>query len=355
MDLLGHNLKWLLRRMISGGVRENHDLETRLRIVLINIISVIGILFLVIFGINVLIKGDFPLGFFDLSLAFILIGIQIHLRRTGTYSSARYFLISSVGALFIYFFVTGGINHTGHLRFYTFPLFSSFLLGSRKGAIAASIFLTSSILLWVINPLSTGPIMYSTDFCVRFIISFSIVSLSSYFFEQFRERTQRKLAMNNADLDKQISKLKEAEEALKRNQDELERRVENHTHELKKANEELQSEILEHKKTEDLFRASVEKYRLLFDNYFDIIYSIDRQLRVVSLSPSVGRALGYKPAEFIGRPIHELNLLPQKHMELAFSHIMRVFEGESISGLEYEFFCPRWDLQDRSGERSPSD
>jgi PAS domain S-box-containing protein len=339
MNLSGHNVKWLLKRMISGAVRENHDLETQLRIILINIISLIGILFLLIFGSNVLIKGDFSLGFFDLSLAFILIGIQIHLRRTGTYSSARYFIISSVGALFIYLFVTGGINHTGHLWVYIFPLFSSFLLGSRKGAIANLTFLTSSLLLWAINSPSQGLKIYSPDFSVRFIISFLILSLSSYFFEQFREKTQRKLTINNAELDKQITKLKEAEEALKRNQDELERQVKNRTHELKQANEELQSEIVERKKTEELFRASEEKYRLLFDHSFDIIYSIDRQLRVASVSPSVERALGYKPTELIGRPIHELNLMPQKCMELAFSHIMRVFGGESISASEYEFFA----------------
>jgi PAS domain S-box-containing protein len=340
MNSLGHKLKAFLTRIFSRGVREDHDLETRLRIIVINIFCLIGIFFLVIFGINVLIKGNLPLGFFDLSLGFILIIIQIHLRKTGNCSLAGYCIISSVGALFIYLFITGGINHTGHLWGYTFPLFSSFLLGSRKGAIANSAYLTSSLLLlWVINSLSQGSIMDSTDFSVRFIISFCIVALSSYFFEQFREKTQRMLTINNAELDKQITKLREVEEALKRNQDELERRVKNRTRELKKANEELQSEILEHKKTEELFRASEEKYRLLFDNSFEVIYSIDRQLTVVSVSPSVERALGYKPAELIGRPIHGLNLMPQKCMELAFSNILRVFGGESIPSSEYEFIA----------------
>jgi PAS domain S-box-containing protein len=339
MNLSADNKKGLLKRMISGGVRENHDLEDRLRIMLIHTVSVIGILFLVIFGINVLIKGDFPLGFFDLSLASFLIGIQIHLRKKGTYSSTSYFLVCSVGALFIYLFVTGGINHTGHLWVYTFPPFSSLLLGSRKGAIANSALLTSSLLLWAVNPLSQGVEIYSIDFSARFVISFLIVSLTSYLIEYFREETRRKLIMNSAELERQINKLKEAEEGLKKNQEELERRVENRTQELKRANEELQREIFERRKTEALLRASEEKYRLLFDNSFDIIYSIDRQLRVVSMSPSVERALGYKPAELIGKPIHELKLMPQKFMELAFSHIMRVFGGESISASEYEFFA----------------
>ena len=339
MNVTGHDFKGLLIRMFSGGARENHDLETQLRFLLINIISVIGIFFLVIFGINVLIKGDFGLGLLDLFIASILVIIQIHLRRTGTYDSAKYFLIGCAGALFIYNFVTGGVHNTGHLWIYTFPLFSSFLLGSRIGALATLVLLISCALLWAVNPLSSGSIAYSTDFSVRFIISFSIIALSAYFFERFREKTQRMLTIKNAELDGQITKLKEVEEELQRNQDDLERRVQNRTQEWKLANEELQKEVLEHKKTEELFRASEEKYRLLFDNSLDIIYSIDRQLRVVSVSPSVERALGYKPAELIGRPIHELNLMPLKDMELAFSHIMRVFGGESISALEYEFFA----------------
>ena len=339
MNLSAHKLKESLIGIISGRVREDYDLETRLRIGLINIVSLIGVLLLVIFGIGAVIKGNSALGFFDLTFASVLIGIQIHLRRTGTYSSTRYLLISSGGALFVYLFVTGGINHTGHLWAYTFPLFSSFLLGSRKGAVANLAFLTSSLLLWLIIPLSKGSIMDSTDFSARFVISFSIVALSSYFLEQFREKTQRMLIINNAELDNKITILREVEEALKRNQDELEKRVEIRTRELRKVNEELQNEILERKKTEELFRASEEKYRLLFDNSVDVIYSINRQLTVVSVSPSVERTLGYKPAELIGKPIHELNLMPQKYLELAFSDIMRVFGGESFSALEYEFLA----------------
>jgi PAS domain S-box-containing protein len=339
MNLSSHDLKRFLMRISSGGVRDNHDLETQLRFLLINIISLIGIFFLAIFGINVLIKGNFALGLVDLFIASVLIIIQIHLRKTGTYASAEYLLIGCAGTLFLYNFVTGGVHNTGHLWIYTFPLFSSFLLGSRKGAVANSVLLTLSAFLWAVNPLLHAPILHSTDFLVRFIISFSIISLSSYFFERFREKTQRMLTAKNAELDRQVTRLQEAEEALQKNQDDLERRVQNRTQEWKLANEELQKEILEHKKTGELFRASEEKYRLLFDNSFDIIYSIDRQLTVVSVSPSVERALGYKPAELIGRPIHELNLMPLKDMELAFSHIMRVFGGESISALEYEFFA----------------
>jgi len=102
MNLVGNNLKWWMGRIISGGVRENHDHETQLQIILINIISIIAIPTLILLGIDVFNKGNSTLGFFDFSIAFILIITQIHLRRTGTYSSARYFVITFVGAHFIF-------------------------------------------------------------------------------------------------------------------------------------------------------------------------------------------------------------------------------------------------------------
>ncbi len=136
-----------------------------------------------------------------------------------------------------------------------------------------------------------------------------------------------------------ITEKKLAEEALRKAHDELEKRVERRTAQLLEANEGLQNEILERRKAEELFRASEEKYRLLFENSFDVIYSIDRQFNVVSVSPSVERVLGYNPAELIGRPIDELNLIPQKYMELAVSQIMRALGGELISPSEYEFFA----------------
>jgi PAS domain S-box-containing protein len=82
---------------------------------------------------------------------------------------------------------------------------------------------------------------------------------------------------------------------------------------------------------------SEEKYRLHFKHVTDVIYSIDPEFKVLTVSPSVESLLGYTPEELIGRPFHELNVLAPEYFEKAFSDIMKVLSGETISSTLYEF------------------
>jgi len=93
----------------------------------------------------------------------------------------------------------------------------------------------------------------------------------------------------------------------------------------------------ERKRAEEMLRKSEEKYRLHFENVSDVIFSIDPDFKVINVSPSVERVLGYKPDELIGKPFQDLNVLAQDYLEQAFSDIMRVLAGERIDLLEYEF------------------
>ncbi|MCL5807568.1 MAG: ATP-binding protein [Deltaproteobacteria bacterium] len=335
MNFLGHDLIRMVVGFFSGGIREDHDLEVRLRIRVINIISAITILILTFFGLTALEKGKLPLGYFDFSVALIFFITQIYLRKTGNYNHVKYFWVISTGVLFVYLFNTGGIEHTGHLWVYIFPLVAAFLLGARKGAIAISALLAGVIVLWLVD-LFQGTAVYSINLVARFLVSFSIISFSACYYEHFRNETLQKLETSNLELDRQIAKLKRAEGALKKNQEELERRVEDRTRELIKSNEELQREIAEHLKTGELLRASEEQYRLVFENSFDVVFSLDDQFRMVSISPSVERILGYKPEELIGRDLIELNLLPPQYVKKAFRQITEVLGGESISSTDYE-------------------
>ena len=335
MNSVRRGLLEVLERFFSGGIREKHDLEDRLRIKVINIVSVITIAITTFFGVAALKHGKATIGAFDLSVAFIFLATQVYLRKSGKYNQVKYFWVVSTGLLFILLFNTGGIEGTGHLWAYIFPLVAAFLLGPRRGAVAITAFLAGLLGWWVID-FSQEEAVYPVDLVLRFAISFSIVSFSACYYEYFRNETLRQLEVSNRELDRQIARLKEAEGALRKNQEELEKRVEARTTALSGANQGLQKEIAEHLQTAELLRASEEQYRLLFENSFDVILSLDDRVNVVGISPAVERILGYKPGELIGRPLVELNLLHPKYVEKAFAEIMTVLAGVAISLSDYE-------------------
>jgi PAS domain S-box-containing protein len=98
-------------------------------------------------------------------------------------------------------------------------------------------------------------------------------------------------------------------------------------------------EITNRKQAEEALRESEEKYRLSFMNVTDVIYTLDTDLMVTSVSPNVESILGYKVEEVMNRPFHELNILASEFLDKAFSDVMRVFSGGQIPASIYEFIA----------------
>jgi len=194
---------------------KKHDIEVKRKTILIYIISIIGIINLIPLAIIAIIQGNRTLGIFDLLVALVLLTILFLLKRRGYHIFYSYLGVIFAGALYCYLFASGGVNGTGHLWYYTFPLITSFLLGSKRGAIATFVLFAIACLIFIIEdyiPIITN---YSTNFKIRFIPSFLVVFALSYFFENIREKTQQQLTKRNADLKKTITELKQAEEALR--------------------------------------------------------------------------------------------------------------------------------------------
>jgi PAS domain S-box-containing protein len=100
----------------------------------------------------------------------------------------------------------------------------------------------------------------------------------------------------------EMTKRQLAEEELRKAHDELERRVERRTAQLKVANEKLLLEIEERKRVEEELRGAELRYRTVADFTHDWEYweSPDGKLRYIS--PSCERITGYKPELFLNKP-----------------------------------------------------
>lgn len=203
-------MQWT-RNLIKGSRDVNNDIEIKRKTILAYVISLIGVMALIPLGLLAFTEAKPSLGYFDLLVAVILIVNCLCLRRTGYHIYYSYFGLFVAGALFVYLFASGGVSNTGNLWYYTYPLITSFFLGSKRGAILTSALFGIAIFVFFLEDYSSIITTYSKSFKIRFVFSFLVVSGMSYFYEYAREKAQQKLVQQKTDLEKLVHALNQSD------------------------------------------------------------------------------------------------------------------------------------------------
>ena len=269
------NLTRFAGKIIPKDTSQDDDVELRRKIIMVNVIILVGILNLVPLGIVAYFKHNLTLFALDMAVSVVLIACLLYSRKTGNYTISIYLGIFAAGNLFYWLFVTGGVNNTGHLWYYTFPLFSLFLLGKKRGSIASLIIFLAAFLFLLFDFKSPSLADYSFDFKTRFVPSFLVVFAYAYLFENLREKDQAALARKNNELNQNLSELEKTKDALQKNRDDLETRVEKRTAELQEANQILWAEIDDRLDAQKALIESHERFLTVLDSIDADVYVAD--------------------------------------------------------------------------------
>ena len=211
ISFISHRSHWCYQQIILNGVKPEHDLESVRRIMLMNLISVTGILVLIPMGLLAFFQKKTNLFIADFLIAFVLAILLVNLKTCSHYRRVIIGGMCAMTWLYWYLFFSGGVGGSAFVWIYTYPLFSSFLLGSTGGA-AATICLAIPLLCHTIFPLNPQSFfIYPDELMLRFFPSFFVVSLYSYLSETIREKTHRELKIKNRALEENIVSLQKAQ------------------------------------------------------------------------------------------------------------------------------------------------
>ncbi|RJR33954.1 MAG: PAS domain S-box protein [Desulfobacteraceae bacterium] len=131
-----------------------------------------------------------------------------------------------------------------------------------------------------------------------------------------------------------ISDRKKMEEEIGRLNDDLEKRVEERTEQLRVAKRDLEAQVEGHQSAEKALRESEKKYRELV-NFLPIsIFEVDMELNILSGNPTIYETFGYNE-EDVKKGLNAFNLISPESHNRARSTILRLMRAEKTGGTQY--------------------
>lgn len=191
--------------------------------------------------------------------------------------------------LLLYLLVIGGESNSMALWMYIGPLTVFFLLGRKEGAywVGLTWFVLVLIFFWPLN--WEGRHEYSFAFSLRFIFTFTIISVITFFYENFRY-------LYRVDIEQK--------------------------------NRTLQREVEDRKRAERFLRESEERYRTIYLQAAEGILLIDFRGFVVECNPQILQLLGYRENDLIGHNI--FSFMNQDDLKTSPPQLDKLKAGEVI-------------------------
>ncbi|MDJ0623884.1 MAG: response regulator [Desulfocapsaceae bacterium] len=251
--------------MLINSPGKTTDPEIKRRLIFLAFLSLTGSFTLFFFGILSCIQNDLVLGVFDLTMGVFLSINLLDARRRSNPSFNMTLALSVFSVFYIYLYISGGFNQTAFVWYYTYPLVACFLLGAKRGAIASSILVIPVLLMLFTRPSHPFFAVYQLDFEIRFLFSYTMVALFSFFIENGSESNLKEIYAINANLESLVAE----------------------------RTKELSAENLKHKRAKTQLKESEHHYRTMFEKSVNAVFLVDKKSgRYVDANPAAEHLTG---------------------------------------------------------------
>lgn len=179
-------------KFFSFGFNEKTDPQTQTRLLLTNIISVLGIAFFVGFAVAALFNQLYWLSLILFVFSLLIFFNAIYLVRTKRIRHASRFLLGLMAALLLVILIHGGTRGTSHLWGLSFPVIALILLGIKRGSMASLVYLVLSAIV-LFGGFRFVQVDYGFTFSMSYALAYLGIFMLIYAFEYLRVHNVQKL------------------------------------------------------------------------------------------------------------------------------------------------------------------
>ncbi len=224
--------------VISCGLPADEDLETLRKVVLLNLMFIIGGFFLTLLCIVAFLQGAYFLSAVDSMVIVLLFGLFVYLKKTIDHKLVGTTGTAAVGCFYFWLIAYGGVNQTAYIWSLTYPPVAVYLLGKKLGSFFSILLLAMTGIVFALGSRVDFFTLYSIDLILRFVPAYLIIYLFAMIMEKVRETIQFRLKSSKTNLEKAF------------------RKVKRQTRALAQSNQELHAEIIERERVETALRKS---------------------------------------------------------------------------------------------------
>lgn len=291
----------IIHNILTSGIQENNP-DIVLKIRFINVLTIIGVVGLFIYGISYLRQGNIFIGIFEIVMGVVGILNFIGLRVYKKVELGSIIAIVISGTILFILLIDGGIATTGAFWVGLFPVLSYYLRGTRSGLVWNAIFLSLIGTLVILQQINIITIPYSNVILIQLILFLIFLSALIFLYEYMNEKFvwlyksktfELKTILKTVEIE--LEKREEAEKMLREKNESLE--------DTKIATLNILEDLEEEKSK---LKEEKDKVDTIIQSIGDGVFVLDRNYRIILYNKVCEALTGFSQEEAVGKNYKEI-------------------------------------------------